>query len=343
MIKNIYRKLYLLLSQPVKANNLVKCKLARKFPKLKISHMPYKLDIEPTTHCNFACSMCQVSDDKWISNSMSFSDFKEIIDNNKFLLKIKLQGMGEPFLNKELIEMARYARSKGIYVVTTTNGSVFNEKNIEDILTSPSFNEVIISIDGATKSTFELIRSKSKFERVIEGTNRFIEKKKDFLFNEEIDIIAWTVIQKDNWEERYKIIDLCANLKFETLVFQMNLGSWGRENWNGNQNKMIGADLSETEQLKKYAESKNIKFRMYEDNILKKGEICSWPFEAMYVDVKQNVVPCCVIGNSQIISMGNLKISNHFEIWNANDYKEFRNSFIENNIYGVCKDCYKFK
>ena len=47
------------------------------------------------------------------SNDLDFNNFKEFIDRNYGLVELKIQGYGEPFLQKDtLIRMIEYARQK---------------------------------------------------------------------------------------------------------------------------------------------------------------------------------------------------------------------------------------
>ena len=76
------------------------------------------MDIEPTTGCNFRCTMCQVSSPNFISKNMDYEMFKKTIDDNKQLLKIKLQGMGEPLVNNNFLSI----KCAGLSAEITTNG-----------------------------------------------------------------------------------------------------------------------------------------------------------------------------------------------------------------------------
>ena len=67
--------------------------------------MPVTMDIEPTTGCNFRCTMCQVSSPNFKSKNLDYEMFKKTIDDNKQLLKIKLQGMGEPLVNNNFFNI----------------------------------------------------------------------------------------------------------------------------------------------------------------------------------------------------------------------------------------------
>ena len=60
--------------------------------------------------------------------------FKKTIDDNKQLLKIKLQGMGEPLVNNNFYKMVEYASKYSIVSEITTNGSLLNEINIKKLM-----------------------------------------------------------------------------------------------------------------------------------------------------------------------------------------------------------------
>lgn len=127
------------------------------------------MDIEPTTGCNFRCTMCQVSSPDFVSKNMDINLFKKVIVENKQLIKIKLQGMGEPLVHKHLIDMVKFAKNYGIATEIVTNGSLLNEQNI-NLLIDSRLAKLTISIDGSTKETFEKIRVKSNFNDVIKNS-----------------------------------------------------------------------------------------------------------------------------------------------------------------------------
>ena len=135
------------------------------------------MDIEPTTGCNFRCTMCDVSSPNWVTKNMKIETFKKIIDMNKQLLQIKLQGMGEPLLIK-YIQFIDYASKYGIFVQFVTNGSLLTEKIIDNLYNKDNISNINVSIDGATKKTFEGIRIRSDFDKVINNTIKLILKIK---------------------------------------------------------------------------------------------------------------------------------------------------------------------
>ena len=157
----------ILLSKPrkfwfIKFINALKYFLTRKNINLNLKYLPLTMDIEPTTGCNFRCTMCQVSEPDFKAFNMDFEIFKKVINENKQLIKIKLQGMGEPFVHKKFFEMIDYANQHGVSVEFVSNGSLLNDSNIKKIV-NHDISRISISIDGANAEIFESIRIKVKF------------------------------------------------------------------------------------------------------------------------------------------------------------------------------------
>jgi sulfatase maturation enzyme AslB (radical SAM superfamily) len=131
-----------------------------------VNYLPIRLDFENVSRCNFACTMCTVSE--WHKGTraadMPLEDFKRLIDEQYGLVEIKIQGLGEPTMQRDpYFEMIKYARSKNLWVRTTTNASLLHLHNNYKKLVDSGVNEIQISIDGADKQTFESIRRQSVF------------------------------------------------------------------------------------------------------------------------------------------------------------------------------------
>ena len=63
----------------------------------------------------------------------------------------------------------RYASSKKIYTVTSTNGHYLTPRKAEETVSS-GLSRIIISLDGATQESYEKYRVHGQLEKVIEGT-----------------------------------------------------------------------------------------------------------------------------------------------------------------------------
>ena len=321
--------------------NLIKFYLSKKNKNLKLNFLPITMDIEPTTGCNFRCTMCQVSSPNFVSKNLDFEMFKKIIEDNKQLLKIKLQGMGEPLVNTKFFDMVNFASNHGIVSEITTNGSLLNKENIFKLINS-NLSRITISIDGATSETFQKIRIKSNFETVVENCKNLVKNFKKKLIRPEIS--AWCVVQNDNVKEFDKIYELCKEIGFDKLTYQFYLSGWGKDEWNDiNKNKRIQINTikNKIEEIKERGSKEGIDVNIFDENLLSFTKQCVWPWESSYISKTGDVVPCCIIGDEKVASFGNIKEKTFEQIWNSDDYKNFRNKIKNNEIPDYCKNCYK--
>jgi MoaA/NifB/PqqE/SkfB family radical SAM enzyme len=148
-----------------------------RFLKEKMIFSPCKIDIEPTTRCNLNCVFCQVPGWKRSHiKDLSLNKFKDIINKFPHLKSVKIQGMGEPFLNPELLAMINFCNQKGIYSTIFNNGTVLNETTIKALFKSPPLF-LVFSLDTPNRETYKLIRGKDMFEKVINNIRLALRKE----------------------------------------------------------------------------------------------------------------------------------------------------------------------
>ena len=321
--------------------NFLKFSISKKNKKLNLNFLPVTMDIEPTTGCNFKCTMCQVSSKDFVSKNLDFEMFKKTIKDNNQLLKIKLQGMGEPLVNTKFFDMVDFASKQGIVSEITTNGSLLNEKNIVKLYNS-NLSRITISIDGATSETFEKIRVRSNFDMVVKNCKNLVNYYKKKIIRPEIS--AWCVIQNDNVFEFNKIYELCKEIGFDKLTYQFYLSGWGKDEWNNiNKNKRIDIKniKDQIKKVQKKGSKEGMEVNIFDENLLSFSRQCVWPWESSYISKTGDVVPCCIIGDEKVVSFGNIKDNSFKEIWNSQNYKNFRKDIKNNKIPDYCKNCYK--
>ena len=335
---NLFPKKYFFL----KLFNFLKFNFSRYTGFRFVNYLPITMDVEPTTGCNFRCTMCQVSSPDFEAKNMKLETFKKIIDQNKQLIKIKLQGMGEPFVNKYLFEMINYARKFGVSCEIISNGSLLNEKNSDNLI-NEKLAKLTISIDGATKNTFEKIRVNSNFDVVKKNVENFSKKIDKRIIRPHFS--AWSTIQNDNFEEAEGIAELCRDLGFDDLTYQLFLTGWGKSEWEEKNNeKNINFNneevLKKFNYIKKKYSNKKFKIEFFKENILNFNKKCSWPWNSSYLGANGDVVPCCIVADPKVKNMGNINSNSFKEIWNSKDYRELRENIKNNKLNEFCKNCY---
>ena len=126
--------------------------------------LPVRLQIETTDICNLRCKMCAREQlTNMNTGTIGLEKFTEIIDQiNPYY--VTMNGLGEPLFDRTLFEKLSDLRRRNVYTSMPTNGTfVRGEKrdrlleNLPDLLT--------LSIDGATRESFEKIRVRARVDR----------------------------------------------------------------------------------------------------------------------------------------------------------------------------------
>ena len=133
--------------------------------------------IEITDKCNLKCIHCYNESDSHCNNTMSLSDFYNVVD---FLLKngvskVQITG-GEPFLNKDLLkQMLDSIIGKFSYIEIFTNGTLITNEWFEYLLQNNI--HIALSVHSYNSEMHDFVtRTKGSFNK----TNITIENLKKF-------------------------------------------------------------------------------------------------------------------------------------------------------------------
>jgi radical SAM protein with 4Fe4S-binding SPASM domain len=148
-------------------------------PQRKLLDFPLHLLIEPTSICNLRCVMCFQVDTTFTKREymgmMPWELFTSVVDQAREhrCNAITLASRGEPTLHRRFGEMLQYIADAGVMdIKINTNATKLTEKLTHEILAA-GVNQVVFSVDAATKATYESIRVLGKFEQVVENIDRF--------------------------------------------------------------------------------------------------------------------------------------------------------------------------
>lgn len=181
-----------------------------KLPELEQKTPPIDLvNMRITNSCNFSCKHCFPNSS--IQNKSDLT-YEEIIDIITELAKYKVLHLtltgGEPFLNKNLLDIVEYANSKGIIVSVCTNTSLVKDEDISR-LSKCALGAVEVSMDGASAETHDSCRGKGKYDKLIPQIHKLVDAKVPVCLN--------TVISRFNFHEYKKIIEKANELKVKVL------------------------------------------------------------------------------------------------------------------------------
>jgi sulfatase maturation enzyme AslB (radical SAM superfamily) len=135
------------------------------YPIMKIlDDYPPCLQIEPASICNYRCTFCFQSDQKFsrklsgFMGTMTMDRFKKIIDQIESHIEfVTLASRGEPLLAEDFISMIEYTKGKFLNLKINTNASILTEKNVHAILSS-GVQTLVISADAAEEQLYSELR-----------------------------------------------------------------------------------------------------------------------------------------------------------------------------------------
>lgn len=306
--------------------NLVSVQFSKFLKLSRIRGYPFSIMIEPSAFCNLKCPMCPKIQEnvKRKEGNMDFENYKRLIDEiSDYVIFLFLWNYGEPLMNKSLAKMIRYAKSKSMFVVTSSNIQLLTPKAAKDLISS-GLDYLTISFDGASEDTYTKYRdakagNKGTFERAMNNIKMLVQEKnrqksKTPLLNLQF------LVMKDNEKEIPKIKELGEMMGVDRVVLKKPV-------------------IATEENLKKFLpKDRNFVINPYEKNY-SKGNFCVRPWLQSVVNWDGSVVPCCYDHKFKFI-FGNAFKDGFGNVWNNKKYADFRKrvaSDIDN--IDICRHC----
>jgi MoaA/NifB/PqqE/SkfB family radical SAM enzyme len=135
--------------------------------------LPATCYVEITTRCNLRCSFCiRPHIPRRVKHDMTLREFQSVVDNlgigDDYQPRITLLGMGEPFMNDDLIPMLKYAKAKHPSTTLSffTNLSVSGQESVEKMVAT-GVNEIVVSLESFDSAKYSEYRQGGELERVI--------------------------------------------------------------------------------------------------------------------------------------------------------------------------------
>lgn len=128
-----------------------------------------KVSYEITETCNYRCEHCYLGQKR--ESNLSLDEKKKIIEliEKSGCLWLQITG-GEPLLDKDFVEVYKFAHSLGLLITLSTNGSLLSDERISFVIKKYPPYRLTISSYGATANSYEaLTKTRRSFDRFMEG------------------------------------------------------------------------------------------------------------------------------------------------------------------------------
>jgi radical SAM protein with 4Fe4S-binding SPASM domain len=262
----------------------------------------------------------------------------------------------EPLMSSYLVEILEFTKQFNIPLTSViTNGTLLNEANIVKMV-QVKLSTLFISIDGATKQTYETIRRGANFGSLISNIE-MINKIKESLHSDKPNLIFTSVLMKSNLEESKQIVHLARSLNIKQVNFKpikIEYEEMKKESLLDSRDLVVksleqavevGKEEIKVEiapemieiapEMSDYLNDQSSKGKdLRSEQMCKK---CIEPFPSMYILPDGRVWPCTIWNGEP---MGDFKGENFKDIWERDVYLEIRDRIASGSFSERCKKCY---
>jgi radical SAM protein with 4Fe4S-binding SPASM domain len=326
-----------------------------------MEQLPQYVQMEPVGQCNLRCRMCSIQfrqdgPPHGPPAFMDFADFTRLIDEFHGLHELHLQGLGEPTMHPRFFEMVEYAVARGIQVSTNTNMTLMTAERAERCVTS-GLHGIHVSLDGATAETYERIRLRAHFDRVVRNLERLMRTKAR-LASELPEVRIVLVIMRENLHELPELVRLARGLGVNKVFVQHLCHDFAESSLPQHYRPM--REFVEEETLLKedparveryFGEARAAATELGVDLRLPRTDPrphphgtpgrkrCGWPWDGAYISYQGYSMPCCMISTPDRLNFGKITEQGVEATWNGAQYEAFRAQLSSDDPPEVCRSC----
>jgi sulfatase maturation enzyme AslB (radical SAM superfamily) len=176
-----------------------------------LQYMPRWMRFAYSWVCNLSCYHCFQKETRRRKECLPQRFMTEILQLGRFYQVLHLFG-GEPFLYPPALAMLENPPNPHCRFFMATNGTLLQEKHFEQ-LERVKLGMIAVSLDAATPESYDLLRRKGYWPRVMETLRRLslLKKKKDFL------LVLTITMNSLNFDEIERFVELGLSFDAEPL------------------------------------------------------------------------------------------------------------------------------
>ena len=192
--------------------------------------------------CNLSCPSCRTHQiferDKFqLRKRYRLADkIIEYVKKQSHTINIHVGSDGDPFASLVYRYFIKGIKDlPNVRFTIQTNGLLIKKMYQRHLNMFEKLDILNISIDGATKPTYELLRRGGQFEKLLEN----LEFIKDY--HQQFEIKIHMVVQKSNWQEMGDMLELADRFNVHQVIFN-RITNWNTYN---NFNEQLVPELDE--------------------------------------------------------------------------------------------------
>ena len=171
------------------------------------------LRMDVASFCNLRCIMCYLTYTDKAPHLMEMDLFRkiarEVFPKTRVLV---LSWATEPLVHRDIAEMVAIAKNEyGIPQVTMITNATLLSSELSEQFASGGLDKLYISMDGATKATYEQIRINGNFDRVVRNLEHLRDHKKKHGLKKPREVFNYAMMNR-NVEELPDFVTLVHRL-----------------------------------------------------------------------------------------------------------------------------------
>jgi MoaA/NifB/PqqE/SkfB family radical SAM enzyme len=321
------------------SRNAVLNHLERVSKRERLISLPTILQVEISSACNLACSICARSEFPYGPGHLSIDLFRSLAPVFPYVKKLILHGYGEPLAHPRFTEImdivGPFECEKSFY----TNGTMLTGRRAEAVITG-GMTEITVSIDSPDKAGFERIRKGASFDRVTGNVGRFITMRNG-RGTRRTRVVLAAVAMRDNVDQLPGLVDLARELSADAVEINYLMAY---------KEELVGRSLffdrpranRAITEIAARARAAGIEARLPGLFSSEEGQkppepqkTCLRPYDFAYVGYDGNVRPCCF----PLLYLGSIVDTDFRTIWNSQGYRGLRRSFAKGTPPEFCRMC----
>ena len=304
--------------------------------------------MDPNWLCNLRCRTCYFSSKGYSKNfvpPMGVDLFRKISKEVFGKTRMLFLGCGaEPLMTPDLPRFFDIIRESCVpFVAVVTNGQLLTEEHVFGMIKN-KIDQLIVSIDGAKKETYEGIRIRASFEKLLENLE-MVKRIKSRRKAEYPAVRFNFTAMRRNVAELKDLVDLAVRYDVSTIRIRY-LTDWGGELEYGNEILRQDEIQKMLNEIVPYARSQNLNllypkdFDRVEKSTSKTSDMylkyqCLYPWYTLHIRGDGKATFCHLFGYSQ----GDFTHQKFKDIYYSEDIKRVRKLLAKKPMESCLKLC----
>ncbi len=302
-------------------------------PPLKLG----RVQIEITTWCNLKCAECPrtiaIGQGSWTDKHMRLDDYRRIIENSLPATILALQGVGEPTLHPDLLQMIEiaHAAKKFQYITFNTNAigrGVGHYKKLK----AAGLTHISVSVDSLDQKIADACRLGTKVDKLAQRITELLPIFPNLL----VTLVASRLNLADIPATVAKLHGLgCPTVEIQPAINYKPIVAGTVDN------SLSAADIDQFNRYLPELKAANPKMRILFAAPITMAQTdtrCTRPFTAPYITIDGFLTPCCTAYDPAELGHTSVADTSMAEAWRQPGVANWLKSYFEREPE-ICVGC----